>query len=411
MPTKRYLSQTTYDAALERIDKVFATYPRENIYVAFSAGKDSTVLLNMALDAARRHGKLPLTVMTLDMEAMYRGTHDLLEEMMLRPEVDPIWICLPFGYRNAVSSYQPNWICWDPYCKSLWVRDMPLHPCVINEANNPFGPYGFRRGLRPSSFWLKFAQWFYDTRCDKAHPAIGLLGLRTDESLNRFRAVKSARKLMLDGQVWTTRADKHEERPIFNAYPIYDMSVVDVWKAIGENGWSYNRVYDGMRKAGITLHDMRICQPYGDDQRKGLDLFHLIEPETWDKVVMRVSGANMGSIYKGDPLLGNRQIKKPAHLNWKQYYEYLLNSCPPELREHYDRMVQVTIGNWIKKGRIKSEADIDPNFYSTQPGAISYARPCKMILRNDFRGGILKFSGRKGDVSRFEQVWRKYQEL
>ena len=33
-----------------------------------------------------------------------------------------------------------------------------------------------------------------------------------------------------------------------------------------------------MAMAGLTVHQMRICQPYGDDQRRGLWLFHLIEP-------------------------------------------------------------------------------------------------------------------------------------
>ena len=52
-----------------------------------------------------------------------------------------------------------------------------------------------------------------------------------------------------------------------------------------------------MHKAGLTIHQQRICQPYGDDQRRGLWLFHLIEPITWAKVVARVNGANSGALY------------------------------------------------------------------------------------------------------------------
>ena len=48
-----------------------------------------------------------------------------------------------------------------------------------------------------------------------------------------------------------------------------------------------------MHKAGVKLSLQRICQPYGDDQRRGLWLFHLIEPETWAKVVARVNGAKV----------------------------------------------------------------------------------------------------------------------
>ena len=55
-----------------------------------------------------------------------------------------------------------------------------------------------------------------------------------------------------------------------------------------------------MHKAGVALGNMRICQPYGDDQRRGLWLFHLIEPETWARVVARVNGANSGALYIND---------------------------------------------------------------------------------------------------------------
>jgi len=51
----------------------------------------------------------------------------------------------------------------------------------------------------------------------------------------------------------------------------------------------------GLAEAGLTVHQMRICQPYGDDQRRGLWLFHLIEPQTWSRVVARVNGANGGA--------------------------------------------------------------------------------------------------------------------
>ena len=50
-------------------------------------------------------------------------------------------------------------------------------------------------------------------------------------------------------------------------------------------GWDYNKIYDLMHMAGVGIHQMRLCQPYGDDQRKGLWLFKMLEPETWSKVV------------------------------------------------------------------------------------------------------------------------------
>lgn len=50
----------------------------------------------------------------------------------------------------------------------------------------------------------------------------------------------------------------------------------------------YNKLYELLYKSGLSIHEARICQPYGDDQRKGLNQFKAIEPETWSKLLIRV---------------------------------------------------------------------------------------------------------------------------
>lgn len=410
---KKYLDINVYDAAIQRLEWIFDNIPQTNIYLAFSAGKDSTVMLNLALKVAREKNKLPLNVMTLDMEAMYSSTHDCLVHYMTSPEINPVWLCLPFGYRNAVSMFQPNWTCWDLSLKYKWVREMPNFPFVKNDLDekSEFRKYGFRKNLRPSSFWIKYAQWFYHEKANKDYPVVALIGIRSDESLNRYRVVASDRKTKIEEFQWTTKAAKDLKEPIYNAYPIYDMRTEDIWKAMFKDKMVYNEAYNKMFLAGRSLDDMRICQPYGDDQRKGLDLFHLLEPETWALVVERVMGANMGSIYKDHKILGNGRIAKPEHLTWKEYYLFLMSTLPEELMQHYKRMCEVTISNWIKGGKIKSEEEISPTDGSLVSGHPSYARFCKMILRNDFKGYTLKFSGRKGDVDKFNSIAEKYKNL
>ena len=57
---KRYLDKNVYDAAVERYDYIYTHF--ERVCISFSNGKDSGVLLNLAIEAARRHGKLPVNV-------------------------------------------------------------------------------------------------------------------------------------------------------------------------------------------------------------------------------------------------------------------------------------------------------------------------------------------------------------
>ena len=51
---KKYLKKNVYKAAKERIEFIFANF--EKIYISFSGGKDSSVLLNLALDFMRCMG-------------------------------------------------------------------------------------------------------------------------------------------------------------------------------------------------------------------------------------------------------------------------------------------------------------------------------------------------------------------
>ena len=64
---KIYLPQTTLDAGLERIGRLFDEFDR--VTINMSGGKDSTVILNLALMVAEQKGKLPVDVMFLDQEA------------------------------------------------------------------------------------------------------------------------------------------------------------------------------------------------------------------------------------------------------------------------------------------------------------------------------------------------------
>ena len=54
-----------------------------------------------------------------------------------------------------------------------------------------------------------------------------------------------------------------------------------------------------MYQAGVPLRHMRICEPFGPEQRQGLWLYHVIEPDRWAAMCARVSGVKSGGIYAG----------------------------------------------------------------------------------------------------------------
>ena len=55
-----YLNKNVYEAAKDRIRFVYREF--KNVVVNFSGGKDSTVVLHLALEVAEETGRLPVNV-------------------------------------------------------------------------------------------------------------------------------------------------------------------------------------------------------------------------------------------------------------------------------------------------------------------------------------------------------------
>jgi predicted phosphoadenosine phosphosulfate sulfurtransferase len=390
---KNPTDQTVLEAARERIAKTFDDFPR--VYLSFSAGKDSTIMLHLVADEARKRDR-KFGVLIVDLEAQYKLTMEHAQRCvdMYADVIELYWVCLPLRLRNAVSVYEPFWLCWDPDAKDAWVREVP--PAGINdEAFFPF----FRRGMEFEEFVPEFGEWYAQgERC------ACFVGIRTDESLNRFRTIVQSKKETHQGYRWTSKVTAS----VYNAYPIYDWRSSDLWVYHARNpDRPHNRLYDLMHKAGVPMGHMRICQPYGDDQRRGLWLFHLIEPETWAKVVARVNGANGGALYVQEwgNINGYRGITKPAGHTWKSFSMLLIRSMPPKTQVHYQNKVVMFEHWWRQRGYPDGIPDEAAYEMEAARRAPSWRRVCKSLLRNDFWCKGLGFSQHKS------AGYKKYLDL
>ena len=109
---KYKLNKNVLIAARERIKYLFEEF--DSIYLSFSAGKDSTVMLHLVMDEAiKRNRKIGLLL--VDLEGQYKMTIDHAEKCLKKYEkyLNIFWVCLPIHLRNAVSVYEPFWKCWD----------------------------------------------------------------------------------------------------------------------------------------------------------------------------------------------------------------------------------------------------------------------------------------------------------
>ncbi len=173
-----------------------------------------------------------------------------------------------------------------------------------------------------------------------------LTGVRADESLNRFMGLVSQRKLRYaDDKPWTTASP---EGFYYTMYPLYDWKARDIWIYNARTCAIYNPLYDLMYRAGVPLRNMRVCESFGPEQRKGLWLYHVLEPETWARMCERVSGAASGVLYaneSGAYFALRKRISKPAHHTWRSYAMFLLDVMPERTAEHYRNKIAVLSRN------------------------------------------------------------------
>lgn len=393
------LKKNVYECSIERINFTFDNF--ERVYLSFSAGKDSTVMLHLVMEIAKqRNQKIGLLI--VDLEGQYKMTIEHLEACINEYSewIELYWVCLPIHLRNAVSVYEPFWKCWDSERKEDWIRELP-EKSISDLDYFPF----FRDGMEFEEFVPEFGEWYSNgknTAC--------LVGIRSDESLNRYRTISSTTKVTFKDKVYTTKVTEN----VFNVYPIYDWKTEDIWIFHAKfPNKRYNQLYELMFKAGLSIHQQRICQPYGDDQRRGLWLFHLIEPETWAKVVARVNGANSGALYVNESgaINGYNSIKKPKGHTWKSFSELFLNSIPEVTKEHYLNKIYVFEKWWKERGYEVEIPDETPQILESKKLTPSWRRICKSLLRNDFWCKGLGFTQQKTDAYQRYLDLKKQQRL
>ena len=371
MANKVYLEKSVLLASQERISKVFDDF--EKYYISFSGGKDSSVMTHLVLAEARKRNK-KVALLIIDLEAQYKQTIDHIREMVeeYKDIIELHWFCGELLLRNAVSDFQPKWTCWDEESKEIWVRQKPKEASDLSQYDF------YQPKMEFEEFMVLFGKWYAGDKL-----TAGFIGIRSDESLHRYRAIVSAKKdLTHKGYKWTTKLSKH----LYNVYPIYDWRTEDIWVFHSKNKHlQHNKIYDMMTMAGVKLSNQRLCQPFGDDQKRGLWLYHILESDTWYKLINRVSGVNSGSLYiqeRGN-INGYNNITKPNNHTWESYTNYLLKSLPSKMQSHYKERFKKFIVGWKKRGYV-SIPDEAPHDLEIKQWAPSWKRMSRCILRNDY---------------------------
>lgn len=409
---KETINKNVWASAIERIEYIFNNF--KHVYISFSGGKDSGVCIQL-LNLVAKKTKRTYDVLFIDLEGQYNLTIEFVKEISNLSNINNFyWLCLPIVLRNAVSQFQPRWIPWDFNAKDLWIRELPElinnKTILINENNvNEYFTW-FKKGEEFEELIINFSKWYEQ---DKEQVA-AIIAIRADESFHRFCTLTNKKKIRYNNKDWSTFIK--DSKRTYNFYPIYDWKTRDIWIATFNKNLLWNKVYDLMYKNGLSIHEQRLCQPYGDDQKNGLDQFRYIEPNTWEKLLKRVSGVNFGNIYCRTSLLGNIKTEKPKHFNWEEYTIFLLESLAfynKELVIHYVEKIDKFM-KWYEKNKgillenIPQELD---SKIETNKEMISWRRIARAIERNDWFMKRLSFGQTKNDIEKLYIFIDKYNNF
>lgn len=298
---KTYTQKNVLEATRERISFIFDEF--EDIRVSISGGKDSTVLLHLVLQEAERRNR-KIHAFFLDQEAEYQSTIDLMRVQMKHPLIIPEWYQVPIYMTNSTS--------YDDYFLYAfgegeeWMR--AKEPKSIHSDSES-----------PDRFYA-FFQHIEKKNKDSAH----LVGLRADESLNRFRAVTKYEGYK--GLRWSTISSTGANR----FYPIYDWGWDSIWKFIYDYNLPYNKMYDLMFWSNYSVYKMRVSNLIHEKSYKCLVDLPKFEPETYNNLCKRISGISTASRYASEKLIFSNK-KLPNHYkSWKEFRDFLIENMPNE---------------------------------------------------------------------------------
>ena len=200
---KQFSSVNVYDAAVQRMIEVYKAGHR--VIVAFSAGKDSNAVLEIAIDAARQTGNLPVEVWMRDEEIMYPGTFEYAERVANRKEVNMHWLIAGQPIVNIFNRKEPYYWVFDKRLDSNeWMRKPPEFARYVQSLN-------IEDIINPVDFPPPPDKFLYV-----------VLGVRGSESRKR--------NMIIHQSGGATSGSHHKLEKHFR--PIYDWSTKDVWLAI-----------------------------------------------------------------------------------------------------------------------------------------------------------------------------------
>lgn len=306
-----YGEKNVYEAAKDRIRKIFDTYSDRPIVVSFSGGKDSTVILYLTKEIMDERGIKKIPVFWLDQEIEAPMTVDYVRKIMSLSWVEPHWVQSEYPKYNSHSGKMDK--VWGK--GQYWIRE--------KEPTNPYTDFDL-------SDYKKYAAEYNFFLHKMFGEYVTLGGLHIDESNVRHTA------LLRDISFCPSKNDVGGK--IF--YPLFDWSYKDIWYYIFSNKIEYCKLYN-YYFSRWPLRKCRVGSFWNEQSQDGLKLMKEIDPAFYDRVSKRIKGAN-AVVNAFESLISFVGKLPPYFKDWPEYVNYLIDHIVPlenrkQFRANYNR--------------------------------------------------------------------------
>lgn len=294
---RRPLGLDVYDAAMQRLMESYSD-PKNFVVVSVSGGKDSGVCLEMAVEVARSCGRLPVNAVIQDEEIAYPGTYEYVERLAMRTdEINLRWINAKQPCMNVCDRVSPYfWVFDDALTPDQWVRQPPKHLAGYREID-----------VKNIEAIVSPVTWPEAS----GHTIIDVVGLRVQESAKRLLGLVSS-----GGHL--TGSEKRYGVLYRRLRPIYDWTDGDIWRAIRDNKWDYNRAYDTFNRMGVPRGQLRIGPPTLNQQSiTQMGLAAKAWPQWFERVSRRLRGVRSVASFGPKILRPNRRVTE----TWEECFK------------------------------------------------------------------------------------------
>lgn len=270
------LDCNVYEASKYRIKKVIPKF--DNICVAFTGGKDSTVVLYLVEECMRELGRTDKIKVTFrDEEFVPQDTLNFVDSLVKSDKYEFFYYCLPTLEYAQFLGKNIKYIQWDTKRRNNWERLPPEYAITTEDVGNV---------LLKDPMYDEFR-----LTLNKLNGSVVMFnGYRTEESIVVYQTV-------VNKPYETYLNDSKISSRLKFCKPIYDWKPKDIFLYLFKNNLPYNPVYDNFLWCGIPL---RSNIPLEKGCAKSLVKYKSYDPDYYNQLVHMFPDLEASSRYSND---------------------------------------------------------------------------------------------------------------